>query len=93
MSNTIDEIVNDLLENAGFEESDSLVEAQRFVTAATKWLLLTPQQQSDQGTSLTMGLNQVEKLLTRARTYVAAKKRTRGGSSTRFLNGRDNFRW
>ncbi len=92
MSNTIDEIINDLLENAGFEENDSLVEAKRFVTAATKWLLLTPQQQSDQGTSLTMGLNQVEKLLTRARTYVASKNRASGGG-TRFLNGRDNFRW
>ena len=93
MSHKIEEIVSDLLDNAGFEEQNSVVMAKRFVTAATKYLILTPAQQSDQGTSLTMSVNQIENLLVRARSYVQVNDNKNGGSGTRFLSGRDGFRW
>lgn len=93
MANKIEEILNDLLDNAGFEEEKSVVMAKRFVTAATKYLILTPAQQSDQGTSLTMSVNQIENLLVRARSYVQVNDTSgNGGSGTRFLTGRDGFR-
>jgi len=94
MSNTLDEILNDCLDNADFEEQNSVVKAKRFVTAATKYLLLTPAQQSTEGTSLTMSVHQIENLLVRARDYIQAKDTSGNtGVGTRFLSGRNDFRW
>ena len=92
MSDQINEIVNDMLDNAGFEEAGDVEMAKRFVTAATKYLILTPAQQSDQGTSLTMSVNQIENLIIRARAYININARRQGGTGTRFLNGREGFR-
>lgn len=92
MAITLDDITDDLLENASFEEDASVTKAKAFVTAAKRFLLLSPQSQSDQGSSLTMGLEQVEGLLKRAQQYVKEQQSANASNSrVRFLSAREGF--
>lgn len=90
MAATIDEIYDDLLDNADFEEVASLAKAKAFVTAATRFLILSPQAQSDQGSSMTLNASQIENLLIRAREFVAKNQTGRG--AVRFLSTSQGFR-
>lgn len=93
MAATIDEVIDALLDNADFEESDSLAKARTFATAATRWLILSPASQSDQGSSMSMGLAQIENLLGRARAYISqSEATTAAASSVRFLSAAEGFR-
>lgn len=93
MAVTIDTVIDNLLDNADFEEAASVTKARAFITAATQFLILSPQSQSDQGSSLTMSVAQIENLLKRARGYVE-KNATDSASSTRvrFLTAAEGFR-
>ena len=93
MAATIDEVIDDLLDNADFEESASLSKARTFITAATRYLILTPASQSDQGSSLAMGLQQIQSLLSRATAFVNSNDTaSAAGSRVRFLSAGEGFR-
>lgn len=88
-------IITALCDNADFEEVDSLTKAQAFVTAATRYLILSPQSSSGEGVSMSLSVAQIENLLTRARMFVEMKRSAggMGGSPrVRVLVFREGFR-
>lgn len=91
---TLTELRDALWDNASFEEDSSATKAKAFITAATRWLALEAGQQSDQGSSLTYSHAQVEKLLQRARQYIAANPATTTANTSRvrFLSAGEGFR-
>lgn len=93
MAATIDEVIDALSDNADFEEVGSVAKARAFITAANRFLILTPSSQSDQGSSLSMGLPQVQSLLASARAYVTqADQSSAMTSRVRFLSAREGWR-
>ena len=93
MATTIDEIYDDLSNNADFEEVGSVAKAKAFVTAATRYLIVSPASQSDQGSSMVINSQQIERLLQRARSFIAANERTSAATSrVRFLTAAQGFR-
>lgn len=88
---TIDEITDDILNNADFEEQSSVTKANAFVTAAKRYLILSPESQSDQGSSLTISTSQIENLMRRAQQYIDHRSRQSAGSA-RFLSAAEGFR-
>lgn len=93
MAATIDQVIDALLDNADFEESGSVSKANTFVTAANRYLILTPASQSDQGSSMAMGLAQIQALLARAQAYIKANDTDSATSSrVRFLTFTEGFR-
>ena len=87
---TIDDVIDALLDNADFEESISVSKAQAFATAAKRFLILSPQSQSDQGSSLTMSPATIENLMHRALEFIAANRVP--SSVVRFLSVGGDFR-
>lgn len=83
---TIDEIYESLVDYADFEEVASLSRAKAFITAAKRYLIAAPQSQSDQGSSVTLSVAQIEAMLHRAEEFVA------GQSGVRFLGVGSYFR-
>jgi hypothetical protein len=92
MACTIDEVYDDLLNNADFEELSSVTKARAFATAAKRFLILSPQQQTDQGSSMTISVNQIENLLRRAQQFIEQSNRSAAGGSVRFLSAAEGFR-
>ncbi len=90
MSATIDEVIDALLENADFEQSTSVSKAQAFETAAVRYFILTPQSQSDQGSSMAISSTQIENLLNRARNFIAVNRTP--SSNVKFISVREGFR-
>jgi hypothetical protein len=90
MAVTIDEVIDSLLDNADFEETSSVSKATSFVTAAKRFFILTPQSQADQGSSMAISVAQIENLMLRAQSYVAANRTSAG--SVRHLVVSENFR-
>jgi hypothetical protein len=72
MAATLDEIIDDLLDNADFEETASLTKAKAFVTAAKRYLILCPASAADQSSSQSINATQVHDLLKRAQAYVTS---------------------
>ena len=82
-----------LLENADFEETASLTKAKAFVTACNRFFVLMPASQGDQGTSMAMGLPQIQALMARAQSYIKANDSANNSTShVRFLTFADGFR-
>lgn len=93
MAYTIDDVETDLVEYADFEEVGSVARARSFITAAKRWLILSPESQSNEGSSMSMSKSNVLDLLKRAQDYVAARSgSTAGGSGVRFLGFSRGFR-
>lgn len=93
MAASINEILDALSDNADFEETQSVTKARAFITAATRYLVLSPQSQSDQGSSLTMNSAQVESLMQRARAFIASVGASSSATSrVRFLSAGEGFR-
>ena len=90
---TIDEVIDALLDNADFEASDSVTKARLFITAANRFLIMTPASQSDKGSSLSMGLAEIRNLLTAARAFVnQADTNSAATTRVRFLSAREGWR-
>jgi hypothetical protein len=90
MAATIDEVIDALLDNADFEAVLSVSKAQLFATAAKRFLILSPQSQSDQGSSLSMSPQTIEHLMNRALEFIQVN-RTHSGV-VRFLSVSEGFR-
>lgn len=90
----IADIEADLLDYADFEEVGSVGRARLFITAAKRWLILSADSASNQGSSMTIGKSFVESMMKRATEYVAANASTVSGGSSRvrFLGAARSFR-
>ncbi len=90
---SIDDALDTLIENADFEEAESVSRAKTFVTAAKRYLILAPQAQSDQGSSLTLSVDQIHSMLKRAQLYVRQQQTTTASNTrVRFLSAGEGFR-
>lgn len=79
--------------NLDFEETFSVAKARSFITAAKKLLYLLPLSASDQGSSLTHNIAQIEAMMRRAQQYVDAQTAAAdGGGRVRFLSASEGFR-
>jgi hypothetical protein len=90
MAATIDEVIDTLLDNADFEESSSVSKAQSFATAAKRYFILTPSSQSDQQSSMSISVQQIENLMNRALEFIAANRTSTG--VVQFLSVSEGFR-
>jgi hypothetical protein len=90
MAATIDEVIDALLDNADFEAAQSVSKANLFVSAAVRYFILTPQSQSDQGSSMAISVAQIENLMNRARNFISANQTP--SSAVRFLSVSGGFR-
>lgn len=90
MSATIDEVIDALLDNADFEEVSSVSKAMAFATAAKRFFILTPQSQSDQGSSMAISPATIENLMKRAQDFIAVNRVSAG--AVRFLSVSEDFR-
>lgn len=89
---TLSDAVSDMVDNVDFEEVGSVAKARAFITAANKYLILKPTQQSSHdGSSLSWDVSRVEGLLARARDYVSTNS-TGGSGTVRFLGVSNGFR-
>lgn len=90
MATTIDEVIDELLDSADFEEVGSSVKAKTFITAAKRFFILNPEQQAHQGSMMRVSVPQIERLMTRAQQFVDINA---GKSSrVRFLSAAGGFR-
>ena len=87
---TIDEITDEILNNADFEEQNSLSRAKAFVTAAKRFLILTPESQADQSSSMSISASEISNLMRRAQQFV--DKRSRKTGAVRLLSASEGFR-
>jgi hypothetical protein len=74
MAYTIESLETTILENADWVESGSVTKAQAFATAVMRWMVLSPESSSDQGSSMTLGRDQLAELRLEALAYVSANR-------------------
>jgi hypothetical protein len=89
---TLDQVVDTLLENADFAEVQSLAKAKAFATAAKQFFILTPSSSSDQGSALSVDLNQIRWLAAQANDYIRASSESAASSSSRAMVPAEDFR-
>jgi len=87
----IEDVEADLLDLSDFEEVGSAARARLYVTAAKRWLILSPASASNEGSSLSLSTSIVADMMKRAQDYVAANASS-GGGRVRFLGVGDGFR-
>lgn len=94
MAIDFDTIQADLLTYSDYEETGSVARAKLYITAAKRWLNLVAGSASNQSSSMTFNVQQIENELNHARAYVAANDTTKAGrrGSVRFLGGSRGFR-
>lgn len=91
MAVNLDDVMDELLDNADFEASGSLSKAKAFVTAAVRYFILVPEESQDhEGNRQRMGHQLIHNLLADARAFVAANDTSR--SQVRFLGPGSDFR-
>ena len=86
-------VENDLLDYSDFEEQGSISRAKSYITAANRWLTLVAGSASNQGSSLTRNVQQVQQMIARAQSFVAAKDTASAAKSrVRYLSVNQGFR-
>jgi hypothetical protein len=71
-----------LLDNADYDETGSVTKAKAFVTAARRWLILSPQSSSNQNSSMSWDTATIRQMLISANNFIAIN----AGSSVRQLS-------
>lgn len=93
MSFDLEDIENDVLTYADWEEQASVSRARLFITAANRWCILKADSASNQGSSLSINKQTVMQMLARAQSYVAAADTASAATSrVRFLSINQGFR-
>lgn len=93
MAATFDQVADALLDNADFEESNSVTKARAFITAGTRYFVLQPASASDQASAMSMGLSQIQDMMARASAFIRQSEATSSAtSSVRFLSAAEGFR-
>jgi hypothetical protein len=86
----INDVITALKNNADYDVVNSVSKASAYVVAARQFLILSPQSQSDQGSSLTMSPASIENLMNQALDFIAANRVP--SSVVRFLSVSNGFR-
>jgi hypothetical protein len=89
MSYTVDQIIDAIVDNADWLEAASVTKAQAFATAVVRWMALSPESTSDQGSSMTLGRDQLAEMRLEALRYISANT---PNSSVRHLGIGGQFR-
>jgi hypothetical protein len=89
---SLDEIYESLIDYADFEEVGSVSRAQTFATAAKRYILASPSAQSDQGSSATLSVAQIEALLHRALNFISTNSTAANNARVSFLGPGEYFR-
>jgi hypothetical protein len=89
---SIDTIYDTLIDYADFEEVASVSRAKTFVTAAKRYLLAAPSNQSDQGSSMALSVAQIENILKRALDFISTNDTSTSASRVSFLSAGRGFR-
>jgi hypothetical protein len=93
MAESLDTTINALIDNADFEEVNSLAKAKAFITAAKRYLISAPRMASDhQGHSQQTNPEQVKAMMDKASEFVSANETSSTSSSVRFLGVGGDFR-
>jgi hypothetical protein len=89
----LEDIENDVLTYADWEEQGSVSRARSFITAANRWCILRADSASNQGSSLSTNKQWVMNMLARAQSFVAAADTASASKSrVRFLSVNQGFR-
>lgn len=80
---TLESVEETLLDNADFEEVGSVSKAKAFVTAANRWMILSPESSSNQSSSLSMNKASVETLKARALAFIQVNDKRADGASSK----------
>ena len=89
----LEDIENDVLEYADWEETASVARARSFITAANRWCILRADSASNQGSSLSINKQWIMQMLARAQSFVAAADTASAAKSrVRFLSTNQGFR-
>ena len=83
---SISTVETTLRTNIGFDVNNSLAEAKLCVVACREWLLLRPQTASNESSSLTLNIAQVENILNRATLFVDLNNTAAGTSRVSFAS-------
>jgi hypothetical protein len=90
---SIDDVLDAYIENADYQEQASVAKARKLVTAATRYLAMAPQSQSDQGSSLTISVDAIQAEKRRAESFIKQNAAaTSANSRVRFLSAGYGFR-
>lgn len=94
MAVEIDAVIEALVDNADWQETNSVAKARLFVTAAKRFLILSPQSsQQPGGFQMTMSVQQIKQMLDEASSFVTSQGSANdGGASVRILGVRHGFR-
>lgn len=93
MSFDLEDIEDDVLTYADWEETASVSRARSFITAANRWCILKADSASNQGSSLSINKTVVTQMLARAQSFVAAADTASAAKSrVRFLSTNRGFR-
>lgn len=88
MAIAIATILDALIDNADWQETRSLVKANAFATAATRYLIAVPQSASEpQGFSQTMSVAQIMQMRTDAMNFIAGQSQATNGGPGFFVTG------
>lgn len=60
-----------LLDNADYDETKSVTKARAFVTAARRWLILSPQSSANQSSSMSWDTATIRDMMAAANTFVS----------------------
>jgi hypothetical protein len=89
---TLDEVITSLVDNADFEEANSVSKARSFHTAAIRYFILAPKEARDsEGHSQAMSPEFVQQMQERAVSFIAINSTTASGA-VRFLGPGSDFR-
>lgn len=66
----VDEVQQELLDNAAFLELNSVAMAKSFVSAAARWLIMKPQQATGENRTIVLNTAQVMKMKEEASVFI-----------------------
>ena len=91
---TLETVEQSLLDNADYEETNSVAKARAFVTAAIRFQALAPDSESHQSSSMSIGKQWVEDEKHRARAFIKANETRNDGADNgvNFLSVNYDFR-
>lgn len=87
---TVDQILDDYNDYADYEETNSVSRARSFISACRRLIGIIPQSQSDQGSSMSMSVAQVESMMKHAQVFVEVNSAP--SSAVRFITVSGDFR-
>jgi hypothetical protein len=77
-----------LLDNADYDATSSVTKARAFVTAARRWLIMSPQSSSNQSSSMSWDTATIRDMMAAANTFVSVND----SQSVRHLSVGQRFR-